>query len=311
MYIKLMQWLGSKFRLLPQFLAMVMDCEEYYELFIGAGSVFLNKQGSKVEVINDKDFGIATLWKVLGIEELAEKFYEKFMEMDVNKATFDYLVKQSVMSFPNMSDVDIAVAVYYITQFAFDGNRKNMRYAGDPEEWSAMEEAVKNELAYNWRDIKLRAQGATVLNADALEILELIKYRKNALILLDPPYVPELLGENKNLYDVKFTVEEQVRMLESVQNIEAKIIICGYRGASYLYDRYLNTDTGWRCYLVDDRLTKACKTGDIKGFAEEYVWTNFEIPTNARFVMDVTDWALSQKEADMLYGAWKRGTQVS
>lgn len=311
MHVKLMQWLGSKYRLLPQFLTMISGCKEYFELFIGAGSVFLNKPKSKIEVINDKDFGISTLWKVLGTEKLSDEFYKKFMQLEVRKDIFDFFVKQSRLSFPNMSEVDIAVAVYYITQFAFDGNRKNMRFASKPDEWNNMEISVKNELKYHWNDIKEKARGAIVLNADALDVLEKIKNRKDATILLDPPYLAELLGGNKNLYNVEFSVEEQIRMLECVQNAKSKIVLCGYRGGSYLYDRYLNSDKGWHCYLVDDRLTKACKTGDIKGFAEEYVWTNFEIPQGARFVMDITDWALSQEEADTLYEHWKRGIRVS
>lgn len=304
-----MQWMGSKYRLLPQFTRIIGGTKEYYELFIGAGSVFLNKNPAEIEVICDADRSIATLWKVLGSKDESQELYNKFLTLDVSKIIFDELKSQKRNGFPNMSDVDVAVAAYYLTVYSFDGNRRNMRFGNKPEEWEDMMADAHYRLKQNWTYIINRAQRAYILHGDALKVLEKIKNRENATILLDPPYVPELLGENKHLYDVRFEYEKHVEMLSIIQNAKAKIVLCGYRGGTLLYDRYLNKDTGWHCYVVDDRLTKACRTGTVKGFATEFVWMNFELPANAKHVMDITDWALTQEEVDLLYSERLKGCE--
>lgn len=300
LYLYLMKWIGSKYRMLVQILMMLIRTEEYYELFIGSGATFLNKEKSPLEVICDKDRGVATLWKVLGDSKKREEFKEKFLSMRVSGELFDLLVNVQKSGFPNMSDVDIAVITYYTTVFSFNGNRNDMCYRKKENEWERMEMQEKNRLQCNWKDLTKRISQAVVLNEDALDVLEKIKDRENAMIMLDPPYLQELLSDNKELYHVHFGIQEQVKMLTMIANCKAKVLLCGYRGGSYLYDRYLNKDNGWHCYIVHDRLLKACSTKEKKGYAEEYVWINYELPDKVRFFVDCTDWALTKEEAEKL-----------
>ncbi len=171
--------------------------------------------------------------------------------------------------------------------------------AGKQQYWKEIESKAKRQLEENWEMWCLRAAQATILNKNALEVLEQVKDHDNAMIVLDPPYVKELLGDYcKNLYQIEFTDEEQVRMLQIIQNAKANILVCGYRGGNLLYDQYLNKEHGWHCYLIHDRLNKACKTGDVKGFAKEYVWCNYDIPKAASRKMDIRDLVLSQAEVE-------------
>lgn len=304
-YMKLMQWLGGKFRMLPQFLSMIEECEEYYELFIGSGAVFLNKEPSDIEVICDADSGIAILWKVLGDSDCNKIIYNTIMNLNLSKEQFDELIKMKKLGYKGLSEIEIAVITYYLTVYSFDSNRKNMRNGNFSERWDEMEDAVKRNLEEDWERITRRASNAIILNEDALKVLAVIKDRTNALILLDPPYVPELLGTCKHLYEVRFDEDKQIEMLKLIQDAKAKIILCGYRGASFLYDRYLNKDNGWHCYLVDGEILKACQNTENKDFAQEFVWTNYELPDKAKYAMCVSDWVLTQAEADMLKEQWE------
>lgn len=268
---------------------------------MGSGAVFLNKTPSEVDVICDADADIANLWRVLKDAEEREEFFEEFMKMTVSKELFNNIKQQKKLGYPNITKVQAAICTYYLIMYSFDGNRLNMRYRNKPENWKEMEIKAKRSLCNNWNAIVKRISNAIVLNENALNVLGIIKNREEATILLDPPYLPELLGSNKHLYEVHFTEEEHVKMLELVQDAKARIIICGYRGVSCLYDRYLNKDTGWHCYVVDDRLLKSCQKKNKKDFATEFVWTNYKLAEDMRFFINITDWALTQKEADEMY----------
>lgn len=298
-FSKTYQYFGSKFRLLEQLIAVVLYKEEYYELFLGSGALFLNRRKSPVEVICDADANIVTLWKIIADPVKSEEFKRIFMELPANKEIFEAFKKMKKQGFVNVSAVEIAVMTYYVIVYSFDGNRKNMRYAGKQQYWKEIESKAKRQLEENWEMWCLRAAQATILNKNALEVLEQVKDHDNAMIVLDPPYVKELLGDYcKNLYQIEFTDEEQVRMLQIIQNAKANILVCGYRGGNLLYDQYLNKEHGWHCYLIHDRLNKACKTGDVKGFAKEYVWCNYDIPKAASRKMDIRDLVLSQAEVE-------------
>uniref|UniRef100_UPI0040577DB6 DNA adenine methylase n=1 Tax=Acetatifactor sp. TaxID=1872090 RepID=UPI0040577DB6 len=291
------QWFGSKFRLLEQMLAIVLYKEEYYELFLGSGALFLNRRKSPVEVICDADANIVTLWKVIADPVKSEEFKEIFMMLPANKEIFETFKKMKKQGFVGLRDVEVAVMTFYVIVYSFDANRCNMRYAGKTQYWSEIEEKAKRQLVNNWDVWCHRAAQAEIINENALEVLERVKDHENAMIVLDPPYVKELLGDYcKNLYEIEFSDEDQVRMLQLIQNAKANILVCGYRGGNLLYDQYLNKEHGWRCYVIHDRLNKACRTGDVKGFAKEYVWCNYDIPHAACRKMNTQDYALSEEE---------------
>ena len=298
---KTYQWFGSKFRLLEQMLVMALYKEEYYELFLGSGALFLNRRKSSKEVICDADRNIIILWKVIADSEMRKEFKKLFLRLPVNKEIFEAFKNLEKQGFSNVRDVEIAVMTYYVIVYSFDGNRSNMRFAGKPQQWIKMEEKAKRQLEENWNVWCYRAEQAQIINGNALDLLEQVKDHENAMIVLDPPYVKELLGDyKKDLYKIKFADEEQVRMLQMIQNAKANILLCGYRGGTLLYDQYLNKDHGWHCYIIHDRLNKACKTGATKGFVKEYVWCNYEIPQNAYKKMNGRDLALSEDEVRIL-----------
>ena len=96
-----------------------------------------------------------------------------------------------------------------------------------------------------WRDTPLykaaeRLQGVEIYLADALDILAEWRDCPDAMIYLDPPYVPQARKTTGD-YQHEMSVEQHVRMLELCQNAAAHIAISGYE--SELYAEML---AGWR-----------------------------------------------------------------
>ena len=81
-----------------------------------------------------------------------------------------------------------------------------------------------------------------------------------------------------------------------IKNAGAKICISGYRGGSLLYDRYLNKDTGWHTYMIGEVTRSAGMYGAKKGNpynkAQEFIWTNYDVPGGASNFFNTYDFAL-------------------
>lgn len=303
-YWKVYLWLGSKFRIQPQLQAAMLHTDEYYELFLGSGATFLNRAPALHNRLCDKDANIVNVWRVMADEGKAEEFRNEFLSIPVDKCLFDEFRKlertNKIMEF---SDVERALITFYLIVYSFDGNRKNMRYGTKEWEWQAMQEKAKKQLIANWENWRYHAKNAEIVCGDAIVELKKICSRENAMVYLDPPYVPELLGVSKNLYKEKFDLDQHVEMLQLIQDAKARIMLSGYRGESMLYDQYLNHESGWHCYELSDRVTKACvlsKNGKAKGFASEYIWVNYDLPESCRYVFPLVDLAVDNREQAQL-----------
>lgn len=288
-YYKAMQWIGGKFRLQEALLSLLPHSDIYCEPFMGSAVTYLNRTIDKINIMSDIDGTIVNLWKVIADDDMSDKFKHEFCNIPVDKNIFDSLCL--VESSDDADVLDRAIASYYRIVYSFNGNRTNMRYGTTNDKWNHMQAKCIRELNFNWTNWRLHAKNAKIVEENALVILEELKDMQSAVIFIDSPYVKELLGVKKDLYKGKFNDEEQIKMLETIKDSKAKIVVCGYRGGSYLYDLFLNRKTGWHCYCINNRLVKACKTGEKKGFAQEYIWTNFDVPDICRYKFALFDLA--------------------
>ena len=111
-------------------------------------------------------------------------------------------------------------------------------------------------------------------NVGRYSALEWIEKRgdwyKDALIYLDPPYLPSTLSRQKNSvrngqrYKYKFGVEAHQRLLELITSLKCMVMISGYE--STMYDRALSDPTWTR---------KTFMASTRNGMREEVVWMNF------------------------------------
>ena len=72
----LLCYFGGKYHLAPKLIPLFPEHHCYVEVFGGAAHILLQKPRSPVEVYNDIDSNIHTLFKVLRNEKAFEKFYE-------------------------------------------------------------------------------------------------------------------------------------------------------------------------------------------------------------------------------------------
>ena len=299
----IMQWQGGKCRLADNLnKALDIPHEVYVEPFVGSGGLFLNRDTYTAhQVINDLDEGVYSLWKTLRGNEYKE-FAHRFCELPLSPNYFDNFKIQRDSGYPDNTEFQKALIFYYLTVYSFNGDMKSMGYKNNVVKHREMKEFAEKRLLRNIENAHLRAKDAHIYNRNALSVINEYKDNHKALIYIDSPYVYELMGDKKDLYNIRFSTSDQVRMMELIRDASAKICISGYRGGSLLYDKYLNRDSGWHTYLIGKVTRSAGMYKAVKGsshnIVSEFIWTNYELPVSASYHFNSYDFALSRAEID-------------
>ena len=258
--IKAYSWFGGKYTFLKYYVRMMGKHSIYREPFMGSAAVLLNKKGAEQEYLSDMDAGLVNLMKCIADKTALRQLTREILYVDYGKEQFEEAkarMKEMEQTLePDGTHIEWAVDVYRSIAYSFNSLRKSYRYTANP---------FANCALWN---VNERLQGVHIQKRDALELLKEIKGSEETVILLDPPYIESLMG-SKKVYRPAFSMDDQRTMLDSIRDMDARIILCGYRTpdgtvdkdgnpAPDVYDEGLiegNDKKGerrWRCYHVAD-----------------------------------------------------------
>ena len=301
MGLSISTWQGGKLRLADKLnKALEVKHSIYIEPFVGAGGLFLNRDitGAR-QIINDKDIGLYSLWKTLARTDYKD-FLINFCSLPVNPDYFSQAYMQMKSGYLGNDQMQKALIIYYLIVYSFNGNMCSMKYKSRENKWKGMKRAAIQKLGDNINETHYRVEGADIYNTDALKLIQQYKYDPEALIYLDPPYLPELMGAKEQLYNIHFSTEQHVLMLALVRDAKARFCISGYRGGSLLYDRYLNMDLSWHTYMIGEVTRSAgmywAEKGAERNKVREFIWTNYDLPETASYYFCTTDYSLTEQE---------------
>ena len=238
----------------------------YIEPFCAGASVFLNKKPSKVEVLNDLDRGVTSIFKSLRDE--SEEFLSKIKEIEYNEKTFRSAMKKAKEPMPDY--VEKAVNEYTLRRMSRGGMRKSFAWSdrerngkpGDVNSWETMIEQLNIIIE--------RVKETFIFNSNALDVMK-VWDEEDTLWYLDPPYLPNTRTEGaKKVYEYEMSVDDHLKLLQMAKNARGKVIISGYN--SPLYNRTLK---GWRVEKKD--IVNHSGQNDIKEHRVEVIWMNFDI----------------------------------
>lgn len=280
--IKFFSWYGGKIRMVNYIKPLIpMDVTAFYEPFMGSGAVTLNKWRDGVEVLNDVDTDITRLFSLMADKEKGKVLIERLLKLEYSQEQFEIAKKATKNKFLNISDEfrKAELTFILITQ-SFNSTRKNYRRGVSQETYS-------NDLYFHLPKVYERLQGVIIKNMDGIDLIQDIKDNESTFVFCDPPYRKELRGA-KDVYKCELSSENQVRLLKTIVNSKCKIMLCGYRSGngSDLYDEYL-LPYGWKHYRIAE-LVKSCQNKKTKDIAEEWIWVNYELPTSAKYFIDLS-----------------------
>jgi DNA adenine methylase len=208
----------------------------YCEPMCAGASVFLNKEPSAQEILNDIDSGIIHVHKALRDEP--KEFIDRLKRIRYTERSFKMALTKSEEGF--LDYIDHAVNEYMLRRMSRGGMKKAFAWSdrerggkpGDVNAWETMLSELPN--------IAERVKDTIILNKSVFDIMK-IWDEEETLMYLDPPYMPDTRSEgSKNIYEHEMTVEDHILMLNLAKNSRAKVIISGY--SCPLYNRTLK---GW------------------------------------------------------------------
>lgn len=236
----------------------------YCELCCGGATIFLNKEPSTEEIINDIDKGTISILRALRDEP--KEFIDRLKRIKYTERTFVIARNRSETFFEDY--VDKAVNEYVLRRMSRGGMKKTFAWSdrerggkpGDVNAWNTM---LKQLPA-----IVDRIKATVILNKKFQEIFKVYD-ETDTFFYFDPPYLPDTRSNgSKDVYEHEMSVEDHIDLLTFIRDARSKIMISGY--TSSLYNKYLK---GWK--TAKKELANHSGQGKSKDRRIECLWWNY------------------------------------
>jgi DNA adenine methylase len=212
---------GTMFNNIIQYFPNKEDYDIYVEPFGGSYSIGLKKEPAKVEVYNDLDQNVYSLYKVLSDPDMFQRFKDRcdlILYSDDIRKEFKQKLKQEI------SIEDRAFYFFYVNRTSHNGI---CGFSSNSSIRRNMSKAVSDFLSCIDRlpELHNRLSRVIVTNTNGIDLIRKYNDPKN-MLYLDPPY--EQSTRTGARYAVDMDREGHLDFLDAVINSRSKILISGY-----------------------------------------------------------------------------------
>lgn len=210
MHHPVIPWVGGKRRLAKQILPLFPEHTCYVEPFAGGAALFFLKQQSSVEVLNDCNNELITLYRVL--QHHLEEFIRHFKWALVSRQLFDWL---KITPEETLTDIQRAARFYYLQRLSFGAKISSRTFGTAPTAAPKLNLLrIEEELS----QAHLRLARVYIEHLDWQRCI--YKYDRPAtLFFCDPPYW------QTEGYGVEFPFDRYIEMAEQMRSIKGKMIV--------------------------------------------------------------------------------------
>ena len=200
----------------------------YVEGFGGGASVLFSKEPSKIEVYNDLEENVYSLFKVLSNESLMKEMKSKLDLTPYSRQIREEF--KSDLKKNDLSIVDRAYKFFYVNRTSFNG------VGGFSVTMLPRRNMMKNVSSYlalidGLESFHQRLSSVVIEHLDIFDLLS--KYdSKDTFFYLDPPYVQSTRRSTQK-YRVEMTDDDHKRFVEVCNEIKGKVLISGYDSPIY------------------------------------------------------------------------------
>ncbi|MEO0132506.1 MAG: DNA adenine methylase [candidate division WOR-3 bacterium] len=218
-------YIGGKYYMLKHLLPLLPPHNVYVEVFGGAANLLINKPPSHIEVYNDINSDLVTLWRVVRDKEKLEELKRLLYLTPYSREEFNYLKYQNTET---LSDVEKAYRFYYICRCAYNG-MAGVSFSGRA--------FVKNKAVFYFNSIdKLdiiheRFKYVIVENQSFEKLIPQFD-DPHTLFYLDPPYIHEKRHSSK-YYQYEMKNEQHKQLVSILLNTKGMCILSGYMHEIY------------------------------------------------------------------------------
>jgi len=273
-------YFGGKGNMVAKLLKLIPPHEVYAEIFGGGASLLLAKEPSKIEVYNEIDLNIVSLFKVIKDTNLANKLQLLATLTPYSREEY-FFCKQNLNNCNAL--LDKAYTLFIVSRQSFSGSMSAWGFSlrTSRRGMSNYTSAYLNTIL-SIPDLSNRLANVKILEKDFRVVIPQLD-SVNTFFYLDPPYVPST--RKGGGYKYEMTIEDHKDLLELLLNIKGKVMLSGYNND--LYETYLNNRNGWSRidYKTACYATGATKNSGLQGKGMkllkqprvESVWMNYPI----------------------------------
>ena len=206
-----LKYIGGKSILSNQILLMIPEHKTYVEVFAGAAWLFFKKEPSKIEIINDINHDLTTLYRV--VKYHLEEFAKWFRWILIGREEYKLIKKQEPGS---LTDIQRAARFYYLLRTGY-GGKLDFNYVTSPQRRPPINLIrLEEELS----EAHLRLSGAYVENLPYETCIKRFD-KPETFYYLDPPYY-----NCENYYGKGIFSKEDFKILrDALTNIKGKFIM--------------------------------------------------------------------------------------
>jgi DNA adenine methylase len=233
-----LRYFGGKWAIAPWVLRHLPPHRIYVEPFGGAASVLMRKTRSEIEVYNDLDSEIVSLFRVIQDPMQCAALMRKLRRTPYARAEFDQAFMSSTDPVVTAQRTIIRAYLSFHHASVFDPRKRSFADArhrtgsgrGKAGEWVTYPRSLVA--------VRRRLQGVVIECRDALAVIK-AQDTPQTLHFVDPPYVPSTRSDTG--YRHELTTQQHVELLEVLLGCKGMVVLAGYPSA--LYDEML---VGWR-----------------------------------------------------------------
>jgi DNA adenine methylase len=203
-------WVGGKRRLAPQILPLLPAHTCYVEPFAGAAAMFFAKAPVKVEVLNDVNGDLVSLYRV--VQHHLDEFVRQFRWALTSRQLYAWLQETRPET---LTDIQRAARFFYLQKCGFGGKVEGQTFGTATTAPSRLNLLrIEEDLSA----VHLRLHQVFIEHLDWANCIE--RYdRPHTLFYLDPPYW------GTEGYGVDFGLEQYDRMAELLRTIKGKAAV--------------------------------------------------------------------------------------
>lgn len=206
----------------------------YVEPFGGGASVLLNKPASAVEVYNDLDKRLYTLFKVLR-EPAKALTLKRLLELTPYSEDEYYDAWEAT---PSTDEIERARTVFVQLRMSFGGLGSRLNRPGFGFAKTCRAKATKNCVDDLPGTVE-RLRSVTIMNRCGIDVIRRFDSAET-LFYCDPPYHSQTRKGTAD-YQHEMSDEEHLELLKTLKSVKGKVMLSGYDNP--LYQKHL---TGWR-----------------------------------------------------------------
>lgn len=200
----------------------------YIEGFGGGASVLFSKPYNAVEIYNDLNQNVYSLFYVLQNKQLFQQFKRK-LDLTYYSKQLHYELKQKLKD-KNISMLERAYCYFYVNRTGFNAVGGFSTYLVSRRNMSKSTSDFLSAIdgLYN---IHQRLSSVIIENRDIIELIQ--KYdHENVFFYLDPPYIQQTRASNQK-YQCQMSNQQHQQLIDVINTSKAKFLISGYNHPIY------------------------------------------------------------------------------